>query len=116
MKTNNTSTQERTKGFYIKKLIFQAIAIAIGIAFAVSQQDFSSMTIFAGLCFAGVPSGWQIMTNIFGYGLNLYTLALKFILSLLIGMIAFPVMLIRNIVGLIIAIKKENKAEVVDAQ
>lgn len=119
MKTNNTNSQERTKGFYIKKLIWQTIAIGIGCEFFVSQGDVSGMPILllilCGMCLAGVPSGWQIMTKVFGYGLNLYTLAIKFILSLIVGMVAFPIMLVRNIIGLILAIKNEHKTEVVDA-
>jgi len=113
MKTN---TQQKTKGFYIKKLILQAIAIAIGIFLATAYQDDSVMTVFFGICLAGLPSGWQIMTNVLGHGLNLYTIAIKFFLSMVVGAFAFPVMLIKNIVGLILAIRNDKNMEVVDVE
>ena len=118
----NTNTQQKTKGFYIKKLIIQAVSIAIGVLIAMSPLGNSNvaavpgMTVAIGICLAGLPSGWQIATKILGHALNFYTIAIKFVLSLLIGMVAFPVMLIKNIVGLILAIRNDKNMEVVDVQ
>lgn len=92
-----------TKSTYIWKLIKTALGalIAGGIAFFVFQQD-----MMMAIAFAGVPSGWQVLSNIFGRWIisgntMLVYLCFKAILSCVLGWIILPIDIIITIVKLV---------------
>ena len=92
-----------TKNTYIWKLIKTVLIalIAGGIAYFVFQQD-----MMMAIAFAGVPTGWRVLSNIFGKWIisgntMLIYLCFKAILACVLGWIILPVDIIITIVKLV---------------
>lgn len=83
----------------IKDLIIVLIAITIGFVFSVSQGGLESWPggILIGFVFAGIPFGWRWLNNIF-VAMSLFMILVKFFGALVLGWIALPIVLIKDIV------------------
>ncbi|MBQ7898056.1 MAG: hypothetical protein IJ323_06495 [Clostridia bacterium] len=88
------------------KLIIQGIiGMVIGIILAMSAMDSSFFSaIILGLFFAGLPYGWSLSTKYIGGMLIssnpavlVCSFMLKLVISIFIGWIAYPIMLIYTI-------------------
>jgi hypothetical protein len=97
---------------FIKTLVFGAVLLVVGIM--LRNSDILELKSF-GIFIVGVPFGWRalnrITSNMFLWmpiaGWLIY-FAIKFILSLLIGMIALPVYIVQQILKLKSAIAAQR--------
>ncbi len=88
----------------LKKQLIKDIVIAI-VAWIISAiimgaiaGDGFFVAILLGFACAGIPFGWKWLSSLF-VALNLYTVVFKFILAVLLGFIALPVVIIKDIVA-----------------
>lgn len=87
----------------IKDIIIAGIAWAVGfgVAFSEFYEDGVAGFFFAfmiGLIVAGVPFGWRWLSNIFST-LSFYMIAIKGVLSLFLGWIALPIVIVKDIIA-----------------
>lgn len=81
--------------------------VVAGIAWIVSAFIFGALAetgvilgIIAGFMCAGVPFAWKWLSNIF-ISFSIYTLAIKLLLSIFLGWIALPIIIIKDVVGVV---------------
>ena len=94
--------QERLKDLLIKGVI----GFVIGLFFymVVMGHGMSSATLLFGLLYTGLPYGWMLMGRVIDFAVigSLPVMAiaaiLRFAVSLMVGMFAYPVVLIYTIV------------------
>lgn len=96
----------------VKQLIKDLVILGCGIAFMIfitvgTGSMAGGFGIFAAVMCSGFPFGWRWLSKIF-ISLNLYTVVIKFMLSVFLGWIACPVVLIKDVVDVIKAKKEED--------
>lgn len=90
------------------KLIFKGllgmVAGTVLFLIVMPETDFSTALAF-GVLFVGVPCGWQLINEIIGRGffvsnvpMMLVLLAIKIFVSFIVGLVAYPILLVYNIV------------------
>lgn len=89
----------------MKKQLIKDIAIAIiawvvvAIIFITLSGQSIALGILGGFMCAGIPFGWRWSSKIFS-AISLYTIAIKAILSIFLGWIALPVIIIKDIIAI----------------
>jgi len=111
----NLKRVKADKGTTIKIYLPSIILFIIGIIVGVSGYSSLYMGILFGYLFGGIPWGWKIVTFIqprmflflsfFGWVMYFF---IKLSIASFVGMIAFPIGLIKLIVSLVSAHKKEK--------
>ncbi len=93
--------KEEMKKQLIKDIVIAVIAwIVASIVFIALANTGVGMGIFAGFFCAGVPFGWRWMSKVFT-AISLYTIAIKAVLSIFLGWIALPIIIIKDIVAFV---------------
>lgn len=87
----------------IKDIIFVVVTWIIGTVFFANQLDASlAVSAIPGLFISGIPFGWRWLSKIF-ISLSLPMVFIKAILSLVLGFIALPVTIIKDIIDIVIS-------------
>ncbi len=93
--------KDEMKKQLIKDIVIAVIAwIVASIVFIALANTGVGMGIFAGFFCAGVPFGWRWMSKVFT-AISLYTIAIKAVLSIFLGWIALPIIIIKDIVAFV---------------
>ncbi len=97
----------------VKRLIKDLVILGCGIAFMIfitvgTGRMAGGFGIFAALMCSGFPFGWRWLSKVF-ISLSIYTAVIKFLLSVFLGWIACPVVLIKDVVDVIKAKKEEDE-------
>ena len=106
----------------IKSIICASIAAIIAICLAINDGMQIQGAITLGVFAAGIPTGWSIISKIFGNWVigSLPTLIcyllLKVILSVFIGGVVHPILLIYYIIKYIFCAKVENEISSADVE
>ena len=88
----------------VKDVLLSLVAVVITVIFSISNQDPDLFNIvFTGLLFAGVPFGWRFLSK-FISSWSVAGFLFKLIVATIIGWIALPITLIKDVVVLIISI------------
>ena len=102
-----------TKKQAIKQLvkdIIIAVAATLIIAFLFVDMgacDFA-MGLLVGFLLSGIPFGWRWLSNVF-VAIGFLTILAKLFGSILLGWIALPIVLIKDIVQVVSSSRAENK-------
>ena len=103
---------KQTTKTLIKDVIFMSIPWTIGIIWAVSMTGgFDFAFLIAGAVFAGIPFGWRWLSNIIT-AIGLWGILIKGFGAMVLGWIALPVVMTKDIVAFVRA-RKEDKTEYV---
>ena len=95
----NSIYKQEMKKILIKDIIIAVVAYIIGaIVFTYAADGFIVAGLVCGFVAAGIPFGWKWLNNIF-ISFSLYTVAIKAILSLFVGIVALPVIIIKDIIN-----------------
>lgn len=87
------------KSQLIKHLVFAGLAwIVAAILFIGMAGSGTGLGILAGFACAGVPFAWKWLSNIF-VAVSVTSVAIKALLSVILGWIAFPVTIIKDVVA-----------------
>lgn len=97
----------------VKRLVKDLVILGCGIAFMIfitlgTGSGGGGFGIFAALVCGGFPFGWRWLSKIF-VSLSFYMVIIKFMLSVFLGWIACPIVLIKDILDLIKAKKEEDE-------
>jgi len=111
----NLRRVKNDEGNIIKIYLPSIVLFIIGIIIGISGYHSFGMGIFLGYIFAGVPWGWKIVTfiqpqmflflSIFGWVMYFF---IKFAISSFVGLVVLPIGLIKLIITLVSAHKKEQ--------
>lgn len=93
--------KEEMRGRLIKDIVIAVIAwIVAAIVFTALAGTGVGMGILSGFMCAGIPFGWRWTSKIFT-AVSFYTIAIKALLSIFLGWIALPVIIIKDIIALV---------------
>lgn len=93
--------KEEMRGRLIKDIVIAVIAwIVAAIVFIALADTGVVLGILTGFMCAGIPFGWRWTSKIFT-AISLYTIAIKALLSIFLGWIALPVIIIKDIIALV---------------
>ena len=96
-------TKSEAKSQLIKDIIFAVVAWIIGTIFFASTMDESfAISAIPGFFLSGIPFGWRWLSKIF-ISLSLPMVFIKAILSLVLGFIALPITIIKDIMTFVTA-------------
>lgn len=85
----------------IKHIVFAVIAwIVASVLFIGLAEAGTVMGIVMGFMCAGVPFAWKWLSAVFT-ALSIYTIAIKALLSVFLGWIALPVIIIKDVLALV---------------
>ncbi len=95
--------KEEMKVQLIKDIITAVIAwvVAAIICGAVCGLGFFGGVV-TGFMLAGIPFGWRFVSNIFT-AISIYAVILKFLLALVLGWVALPIVIIKDVVAFVAA-------------
>lgn len=92
--------KEEMKKQLIKDIVIAIIAwVVVAILFIALNGQSIALSLLMGFMCAGIPFGWRWSSKIFS-AISLYTIALKVILSIFLGWIALPVIIIKDIIAI----------------
>ena len=87
------------KSQLIKHIVFAAIACAVAAFLFIGLAGIGVVLgIIMGIMCAGVPFAWKWLSNLF-VAVSLASIAIKALLSVILGWIAFPVTIIKDVVA-----------------
>lgn len=93
--------KEEMRGRLIKDIIIAVIAwVVVSLLFIALSDTGVALGILMGFLCAGIPFGWRWLSKVFT-AISLYTIAMKAILSVFLGWIALPIIIIKDIVALV---------------
>ena len=82
-----------------KDIVVAVVAVVVmSILFGTAAGNGVFGSLVLGFCCAGIPFGWRWISNIIT-AMSLTGLALKFVFSIMLGWIALPVVIIKDIVN-----------------
>ena len=94
-----------------KDVLLALVSAIVSVIYFIATQDESLfMAIFFGIVLAGVPFGWRILSK-FISAMSVAGFFIKLIGAIIVGWIALPITLIKDVVVLIIAIVSSNGNE-----
>ncbi len=97
--------KEEMKMQLIKDIVIAVVAGVVGaiVLGHMSGEGFNFMVgILFGVFLAGIPFGWKWMSNIFT-AVSFQAVFIKFFLSLVLGWIALPIIIIKDIIAYVTA-------------
>ena len=87
------------KNQLIKHLVFAVIAWSVASVLFISMAGAGvALGILTGFLCAGVPFAWKWLSNIF-VAVSITSIAIKALLSVILGWVAFPVTIIKDVVA-----------------
>ena len=93
--------KSQAKSILIKDIVIAVIAIGGFAIFAIVSEDMPvSAGIFLGLFVGGLPFGWRWASKIFK-AFSLMAVIAKALISLVLGWIALPVTIIKDIIAFV---------------
>lgn len=85
----------------VKDLVFIGVAWVLSVIFIANAcGEFDFTMIFAGLPFIGIPFGWRWSGKVFT-AVSLVGIVIKLCMAIMLGMVALPVTLIKDIAGIV---------------
>lgn len=90
-------TKKESKKILIKDIIIILVAFVCSTAVVVGMGEDMYMAVLAGVFFSGIPFGWRWLSKVF-ISLGWFMVLVKLTLSIILGWIALPVVLIKDIV------------------
>ncbi|MBR6676567.1 MAG: hypothetical protein IKL24_04465 [Clostridia bacterium] len=89
--------KQEAKNLLIRHIVIAAVAwTAAAVVFMSLASSGVILGILAGLMCAGVPFAWKWLSGIF-ISLSIYTLVIKLVLSIFLGWIALPIVIVKDI-------------------
>ncbi|MBQ6931160.1 MAG: hypothetical protein IJN38_03440 [Clostridia bacterium] len=101
-------TKKQATNQLVKDIIVAVAATAI-IAFLAStfMESDLSVGIIAGIFFSGIPFGWRWLSKIFT-ALGFLAIVAKLFGAILLGWVALPIVIVKDIIQLAVAAKNEK--------